>query len=204
MFSSWTGKGSAFLGHSIPEQQLDNGSLVIPLLSALWFHCRLIPEGSLAQVLGLSPLLLWELLDLCHNCSLLRSFYSQYLFPDSFLHLPQSHPSLAMPLSLAASMQSQAGNATVCMGLCCVFHTALRIGTHSLVSWELTWLLSSRWTSPDCTSSSVLAPNWADLWADDNHPMSEMFSPHLSPLWQKLVQKITHSLGHRIVCWGMN
>lgn len=101
-----------------------------------------------------------------------------------------------------------------CMSPCCVFYTALHTGTLTGRLWpgcritiketqinpEICWVKSSRQTSPDYQSSSVLAPNWAD----DNDSMSEMFSPHLLPLWQKLALKITHSLGHKVVCWGMN
>lgn len=100
----------------------------------------------------------------------------------------------------------------------CFLHCTSYRHTHW---WAVTWLLHHcqrdtdqpsnmgwvkffRWTSPVHQSSFVLALNWAYLWTDGNDSMSEMCSPHLSPLWQKLVLKITHSLVHKVVCWGMN
>lgn len=94
------------------------------------------------------------------------------------------------------------------MRLCCVFCITLFVQAQPLVFCDLVTLsLSKRWkstlkhvlskifqTGEYYQSTSILASNWAGLWANDNS-MSETSSPHLSHLWQKLVLKIAHGLG---------
>lgn len=134
--------------------------------------------------------------------------WAHAIFSLSFLALFLaflSAPFSAMLLSLAAPTQNWAGKAAAHENV--LFSALYFLYRH--IHWcFVTWLsLSKRWkstlkhmlskilqTGEHYQSTSVLASNWAGLWAND-HSMSETSSPHLSHLWQKLVLKIAHSLG---------
>lgn len=126
-------------------------------------------------------------------------------------------PSLAMPLHLPASTQIQAGDAAECMGLCCVFYIVLHTGTRC---WAVTWLLyhyqrdtDQRWNMCWVKSFRQTSPISPLLFLHLTELIYELMTTILCLKWSALIYhlceqnmalKITHRLGHKVVCWGMN